>query len=89
MIMEIQIGLYQEIIYGTRVTYSKLYSKEGYCFYDKKAKVYDEEGNAIPELKIELNKRQYMRYCLTPLTSMDDINKIYKSVEIQPDFEIV
>ena len=80
MIMEIQIGLYQEIIYGTSVTYSKLYSKEGYRFYDKEAKVYDEEGNAIPEEKVTSEQRGYLELCYTPLTDVDAINARFVSM---------
>lgn len=80
MIMEIQIGLYQEIIYGKSVTYSKLYSKKGYRFYDKEAKVYDEEGKTIPEEKVTSEQREYLELCYTPLTDVDAINARFVSM---------
>lgn len=85
----IQTGLQQELITGKYTTYSKLYSEDGYCFYDKTVQFYDDENNLIPESEIEPEQRQYMRYCSTPMTSIDEINSIYVSVPIEDGFEIV
>ena len=89
MKITIQEGLQQEVIIGRYTSYSVLTSEEGYCFYDKNQEFTDEEGNVIPESEIKPNKRQYMRYCATPMTSMDEINETYISVPIGADFEIV
>lgn len=85
----IQTSLQQELITGKYTTYSKLYSEDGYCFYDKTVQFYDDENNLIPESEIEPEQRQYMRYCSTPMTSIDEINSIYVSVPIEDGFEIV
>ena len=89
MKITIQEGLQQEVIIGRYTSYSVLTSEEGYCFYDKNQEFTDEEGNLSPTEEIKPNKRQYMRYCSTPMTSMDQINATYISVPIEADFEIV
>lgn len=89
MKITIQTGLQQEVIVGRYTSYSILTSEEGYCFYDKTQELYDDEGNLIPESEINPEQRQYMRYCSTPMTSMDEINETYISVPIEPNFEIV
>lgn len=85
----IQEGLQQEVITGRYTSYSKLYSEEGYCFYDKTVQFYDDENNLIPESEIKPEQRQYMRYCSTPMTSTEEINETYISVSIEPEYEIV
>lgn len=80
MIKEIQVGLYQEIIYGSKVNYSKLYSEEGYCFYDATAEVYDEDGDLIPEGEIKNEQRQYFKLCYTPLITVEEINARFVSI---------
>lgn len=89
MKITIQEGLQQEVITGRYTSYSKLYSEEGYCFYDKTVQFYDDENNLIPESEIKPEQRQYMRYCSTPMISTDEINETYISVPIHPEYEIV
>lgn len=89
MKITIQEGLQQEVIIGRYTSYSVLTSEEGYCFYDKNQEFTDGEGNLIPSEEIKPEQRQYMRYCATPMTSMDEINETYISVPIEPNFEIV
>lgn len=89
MKITIQEGLQQELITGRYTTYSKLYSTDGYCFYDKTIQFYDDKSNLIPESEIKSEQRQYMRYCSTPMTSIDEINETYISVPIHPEYEIV
>jgi hypothetical protein len=89
MKITIQEGLQQEVIIGRYTSYSVLTSEEGYCFYDKNQEITDEEGNLLPSEEIKPEQRQYMRYCATPMTSMDEINETYISVPIEPNFEIV
>lgn len=89
MKITIQAGLQQEVIIGRYTSYSVLTSEEGYCFYDKNQEITDEEGNLLPSEEIKPEQRQYMRYCATPMTSMDEINETYISVPIEPNFEIV
>lgn len=87
--VEIQTGLYQELVVGTYITYSKLYSSEGYCFYDKTVEIYDEEGNVIPEDEILPTQRTYMQYCSTPDTDVNVLNATFVSVPVDPSYEIV
>jgi hypothetical protein len=86
---EIQPGLYHNLVVGRYITYSELYSSEGYCFYDVTAEVWDEEGNVIPPEDIQPNQRLYAQYCSTPITDVATLNAIYVSVLIQPYFEVV
>lgn len=88
--VEIQTGLWlysYEYNFGTQVlTARHLYSSEGYCFYDRSAAVYDEEGNQIPEDEILPSQRLYMQYA--SLGRYTDINN-YVSVPVDPTYEIV
>lgn len=49
---KIQEGLYMHMyditVNGQTYTMRKLYSEEGYCFYDTSLDTYDEEGNLLP-----------------------------------------
>lgn len=64
----------------------KLYADEGYCFYDKTDKLYDEEGNVIPNEMVLPAQRTYMRFIIIP--SNKDIND-FVVVKIQDGFELV
>lgn len=87
--VEIQTGLYQELVVTKFVTYSKLYSSEGYCFYDLIDTYYDEEGNQIPEDQVPATMRMYYQYCSTPETEVADLNARFVSVPVDPSYEIV
>lgn len=87
--IQIQEGLYQEIIVGRYTVFSKLYSSNGYCFYDKTERFYDEENNLILDEDILSSKRNYAQFCSTPKTKVEDINNQFVSVPIQPNYEIV
>lgn len=66
---------------------SRLYAKDGYCFYDVDEEIYDEEGNVVTEdLKF---KRTYYTHIITPLTDIEEINKKYVSIPVECGFEIV
>lgn len=88
---EIQTGLFLEehafIVYGKTYYNSRLYSADGYCFYDKTAEVYDEDGKLVTDVKPA--QRKYMRSIITPITSIEELNNIYVSLQIEKDFEIV
>ena len=65
-------------------SYYKLYSEEGYCFYQvDNPENYDEEGN----LK-EPTERVYAQFC-TCLYPLEEINQHYVSVPIEEGYEIV
>ena len=86
--VEIQTGLwaylYSFTVSGVTRSYYKLYSAEGYCFYDLgQPENYDEEGNLVPP-----EQRVYAQYasCLYPL---EEINDHYVSVPVEEGYEIV
>ena len=88
--VEIQTGLwlhsYTRVIGGNEYTFRHLYSADGYCFYDKTAEVYDEDGNLVPEDEVQPNQRLYMQYMSVALSK--DINDLV-SVPVDPSYEIV
>lgn len=87
--VQIQTGLYQDIITNSFTSYSRLYSSEGYCFYDRTIEFYDEEGNVIPEDEVPATMRQYAQYCSTPETTVEELNARFVSVPVDPSYEIV
>lgn len=86
--VQIQTGLYQELVVTNFNTYSRLYSSEGYCFYDLIDTYYDEEGNQIPEDQVPATMRVYYQYCSTPETAVEDLNARFISVPVDPSYEI-
>lgn len=72
--VEIQEGLWLDtkevVINGTTYIQRRLYSSEGYCFYDTELDEYDEEGNLI--------QRNYYQYMMigNPNKSLDTIHSI-------------
>ena len=87
--VQIQEGLYQDLIVGRYTSYSELYSSEGYCFYDKNDRYYDEEGNLIPDEEVPATMRIYMQNCSTPETTAEELNARFVSVPVDPTYEIV
>ena len=95
--IEIQTGLWlyehQTTIGGNVYTLRKLYSAEGYCFYDSEAEIYDEEGNLIPDEDVLPNQRTYMQYIALAVNlsswTYDQLNAKYISVPVQDGYEIV
>ena len=91
--VQIQEGLWQDSITNSFTTYSRLYSSEGYCFYDKTEIVmrFDENGNLyeVPESDILPNERTYAQYCSTPETTAEELNARFVSVPVDPSYEIV
>lgn len=86
--VEIQTGLwaylYSFTVSGTTYSYYKLYSAEGYCFYDlDQPENYDEEGNLVPP-----EQRVYAQYatCTYPF---EEINDHIVSVPVEEGYEIV
>ena len=84
--VEVQKGLYLHTstfyVLGKPYTRRELYSQEGYCFYDKNDKVYDEEGNETQDE----SKRTYMQYAhLGNLANVDDFVSVVK----QDNYEVV
>lgn len=67
-------------------TRRELYSKEGYCFYNKTVEVYDEKGDVIPSEQVKNSQRTHMQYACLGLA--DDVDN-YVSVPCDGDCEIV
>lgn len=90
---ELQTGLYKKLVVehagSLTITYSELYSADGYCFYDVTEEIYDEEGNLIPPEDVQPSQRTYAQYCATPITDNDELNAKYVSVPVDPSYEIV
>lgn len=95
--VEIQTGLYvydeQKVIGGNTYTFRKLYSGDGYCFYDLNDEIYDEEGNLIPADQVQPNQRPYYRYMALAIIqsswTYEQLNARFISVPIDPSYEIV
>lgn len=85
MTREIQTGLYMEVITVSAGSYIKLYSSEGYCFYDRTRKYYDENNNLIPEENITPQQRLYSIVCYTPMATIEELNARFVSV-VREDF---
>ena len=88
---EIQEGLYmnESIFYvagRVKTIRRELYSKTGYCFYNKTAKVYDELGLEVAEADIKVKDRTYMQYAILGLL---DSEQNYVSCPITEEMEIV
>lgn len=84
---------YQITIGGVVRTLGKLYSTEGYCFYDIEDEVYDEEGNLIPADQVQPNQRIYAQYGTLAVANASKTNEElaarYISVPVDPSYEIV
>ena len=93
----LQTGLYvyryQITVGGVQRTLGKLYSTEGYCFYDKEVIICDEEGNIIPEDEIQPSQRIYMQFRTLPLIDAaltnEQLSARFISVPVDPSYEIV
>ena len=87
---EIQEGLWLNVTPFTvgGVTYEQreLYSSYGYCFYDKTAEIYDEEGNLIPNDEVLPSQRLYMQYASLGLNT--DIEN-FVSVPVDTSYDNV
>lgn len=82
--VEVQTGLWA---YLNPVTSKyKLYSAEGYCFYDVTDEMnYDPEtGDLLPE-----NERTYAQYRSTVCTTIEQINARFVSVPVQDGYDIL
>ena len=95
--VEIQTGLYvydeQKTIGGTTYTFRKLYSSDGYCFYDNEAEVYDEDVNLVAHEDVQPNQRVYAQYASLAVSqsswTYEQLNARYISVPVDPAYEIV
>lgn len=89
----LQTGLYKELVTeyagSLTITYTKLHSADGYCFYDLLEEVYDEEGNVIPPEDVQPNQRIYSQYAITPITDNAELNARFISVPVDPSYEII
>ena len=85
--IQIQEGLYWDLhaftIRNSTHYSSRLYSSEGYCFYDKTAEYYDEDGNVITDEEILKTMRIYMQFCYTPETTQEALNARFVSTQIE------
>lgn len=91
--VEIQTGLWlheqERIIGGNTYILRKLYSAEGYCFWQvSQPENYDEEGNLKPE-----SERVYAQHAVlgsnTVSWTYEQLNAEFISVPVQDGFEIV
>ena len=84
---------YQITVSGTVRTLGRLYSTEGYCFYDNEAEVYDEEGNLIAPEDILPEQRIYAQYSSLPVALASKTNEElaarFISVPVDDSYEIV
>ena len=80
--IEVQTGLWAFWHVGTLVSYYKLYSAEGYCFY-LPANNLDEDGNLLPE-----NERLYYQFMHSGYKTVEQINLNVVSVPVQEGYEI-
>ena len=90
--VEGQEGLYVEIyervnsLTGVVMLRRILHSADGYCFYDRTAVIYDEEGNEVPENEVAPEMRTYYQYMsIVESTNIAD----FISVPVDPAYEIV
>ena len=87
--VEIQTGLWAYEHHYTfngqpRMRY-RLYSAEGYCFWNvQQPENYDEYGNLLP-----LEQRVFAQYAATACTTIDQLNENFISVPVQEGYEIV
>lgn len=89
--VEIQTGLwaylYSYTVSGVTRSYYKLYSAEGYCFWEvNQPENYDEEGNLKPT-----NERVYAQYAALAqsYTTYEQINADFISVPYEEGYEVV
>lgn len=91
--IEIQTGLwlyeYNMVISGVTYLKRKLYSGEGYCFYQtSQPENYDEDGNLLP-----LEQRIYAQYASLGFDmsswTHEQLNAEFVSVPVQDGYEIV
>ena len=91
--IQIQEGLYWDLhtftVKNSTHYSSRLYSSEGYCFYDKTEEYYDEKGILITDESILKTMRNYMQFCYTSEISRKDLNNRFVSVAIEDSFSIV
>ena len=85
--VQIQTGLYWDLhsftIGGVTHYNSRLYSSDGYCFYDNTDVYYDEDGNVITDEEILKTMRIYMQFCYTPETTKEALNARFVSIQIE------
>lgn len=87
--VEAQTGLWADLFTVgsgslSRTAY-KLYSAEGYCFYDKThPNNLDEDGNLKPA-----EERMYAQYQVTTCSTIEQVNARFVSVPVQDGYEIV
>ena len=87
--VEVQTGLWADqftVSAGsiTRTGY-KLYSAEGYCFYEiDQPENYDEEGNLKPPAE-----RVYATYMVSAYSTVEQINAAVVSVPYEEGYEVV
>lgn len=90
--VEIQTGLYlyqhNQVIGGKEYTFRKLYSADGYCFYDvDQPENYDEDGNLVAE-----NERVYAQYAALGIGAAnwtnEQINAKYISVPVKSGYQL-
>ena len=92
--VEIQVGLwlyeYTRTIGGTTYTFRKLYSAEGYCFWEVNQPENYVDGDVNGEL-LPLEQRVFAQYAALAqsYTTVEQINADFISVPVQDGYEIV
>ena len=82
--IEVQRGLWADFVVGTVISRYKIYSAEGYCFYNlQQAENFDEEGNLLPE-----SERNYAIYASTAFTTVEQINATFISVPYEEGYNV-
>lgn len=92
--IEIQTGLwlyeYTRVIGNTTYTFRKLYSAEGYCFWEVKQPENYVDGDINGEL-LPLEQRVFAQYAALAIsyTTIEQINADFISVPVEEGYEIV
>lgn len=87
--VEIQTGLWAKefsvTVAGNTHIGHKLYSAEGYCFWEiDQPENYDEEGNLLP-----LEQRVFATYASVAYATIEEVNQHFFSVPYQEGYEVV
>lgn len=82
--IKIQEGLYAYLQEGKTISYYKLYSKEGYCFYIPENNIDFDTQDLLPE-----NKITYYQFMHSAYPTIEQINQHIVSVPVKEGYEIV
>ena len=88
---EIQPGLWAHRVRGVGVEFFKLYSAQGYCFYDREEEGSDGALDKTMQGQEQAENRKYATYAVLAVSydRVEKINECFVSVPIQEGMEIV